>query len=75
MRKILIAVILFMWVGCNNEPADLGNQNNNDYKSTVGFGLRVMSIDSCEYVIYKDDSHGSVAMVHHGNCHNTAHKK
>lgn len=75
MKILSVILFCFIWIGCNNEPADVGKEYNNDYKTTVGFGLHVMTIDSCEYVIYKDDSRGGTAMVHHGNCHNIAHKK
>lgn len=65
--KLLFILLVFIF-GCNST-------NNDDSNPTVSWGLSILVKDSCEYVIYRDINRGSVAMVHHGNCHNPIHKK
>lgn len=56
-------------VGCNNEPIEYDRNDIGSKRSTVyGFGLRIVEIDSCQYVLYVDDTRGAVGMAHHNNC-------
>ncbi len=50
------------------------NEMRDDYGKSPRTGLQVLKIDSCEYVLYLGYQ-SAATMVHHGNCHNSAHKK
>ena len=34
----------------------------------IEFGLHTIEYEGCEYIIYKDNSRGSVQMIHKENC-------
>lgn len=63
MRKILIPVLLVLLLSaCETSRDDNGKQ--------IEYGLNVMSVEGCKYVIYRTSGSSGVAMVHAGNCPN-----
>src|SRR5574341_775282 len=69
MKTLLFTLVCIgCLVGCNDPNVDY--RKTPEYKQTTvfGFGLRIVEIDSCQYVLYVDDGRSSVAMVHHANC-------
>lgn len=67
MLRLFICLIIAACLGCGN-----GNANAN-VKEDVGWGTNLVTVDSCEYVLYIKSN--ACALVHHGNCHNPAHQK
>jgi hypothetical protein len=63
--KYLIIILAFVFMGC--EATD---ENGNK----AHFGIQILTIDGCEYVVYVNSQSGSCAMTHHANCHNPIHK-
>lgn len=56
-------LVAFLMVGCN-KPTKYESKNEN------GMTYKVIEIDSCEYIWYKDKSQYGQTMSHKGNCTN-----
>ena len=67
MKKLLIVFLLVGVVGCSN-GIDSDGRN-------VEYGIQVVKMGGCEYVLYVSRSNGSPALVHAGNCHNPEHSR
>jgi hypothetical protein len=63
MKTILIIVSIVL-CSCG--------RNSNSVSADYGFGLNLITIDSCQYVLYNGVD--KCAIAHHGNCHNPIHK-
>lgn len=68
MRDILIIACLFI-VGCNE-----GEPKLDDKGSKIGLGASIITINECQYAIFREDHpYAGSAMVHAGNCNNQIH--
>tara|TARA_R110001632_G_scaffold11100_1_gene40374 strand:- start:382 stop:600 length:219 start_codon:yes stop_codon:yes gene_type:complete len=56
-------LVAFLMVGCN-EPTKYESKKEN------GMTYKIIVIDSCEYIWYKDNNHYGQTMAHKGNCKN-----
>lgn len=66
MKHLLLSFLLVIGFGsCDPAASDSGTK----------FGIQILKMDGCEYVVYVDDIRGGTAMVHHANCHNPIHKQ
>ena len=77
MKKIFILIaILFAMISCNEQPADTNvyhkvEKTNDVYKVYDDLNVRVVIIDSCEYLIGSRQYgayEGYGYMSHKGNC-------
>lgn len=64
MKTKFIIVILFL-VGCKPNPISTETKTNYE---TVDMGFHTIVFDGCEYIVYKDNTHGNVVMIHKQNC-------
>jgi len=62
IKLLLVSVIFF---SCGDVIVHESQKNNSDI---FYLGIKTIEHDSCEYVIFKDNSHGDVAMLHKQNC-------
>lgn len=59
---LLVAVI---FCGCE---ARSNSKQQNQNSDMFAFGIKTVEHDSCEYVIFKDNSRSSISMIHKQNC-------
>ncbi len=73
----LLLALVFVGGCSTNTPTETNKQPTEKMKnytitkterSTVNFGLHTIEYEGCEYIIYKDNSIGSVQMIHKHNC-------
>lgn len=60
---LYILLVAFLMVGCNT-PDEYESKNEN------GITYKVIEIDGCEYIWYKDNRQYGQTMAHKGNCKN-----
>lgn len=72
MRYILIIMLLAVMSCSDGEKYDGTYIDLNKYKNT-GVGIYVVTIDSCEYVVYNGTYKGGI--VHKENCGNSFHER
>lgn len=74
MKKgIILIAFLLIWISaCNCSPAKGQKGNSNVmyiiHDSDIGFGINVITIDGCEYIVYNGSQKGGV--IHKENCKN-----
>ena len=61
--SLYILLVAFLMVGCNTP-------DKYESKSENGITYKVIVIDSCEYIWYKDNSQYGQTLAHKGNCKN-----
>lgn len=68
MKKTLtICLLALALAGCYNTK---GDENGN----VAEWGIQILKMRSCDYVIYKDNQRSSISMVHAGDCTNPIHR-
>lgn len=68
MKQLLILLMVcFAFAGCNDYKDDKGNVISN-------FGVKVIVVNECQYVLYIDATRGGTTMAHAGNCNNPIHQ-
>jgi hypothetical protein len=65
--KYLLIIGLFISVLCGCNSGNSHKLNRTD--STM------VTVDSCEYVVFTFEWNEVMQVVHHGNCHNPIHEK
>jgi len=66
IKYLFTFFMLVFLVGCE--------RNKDDHGKKTHYGLQVVTINGCQYVLYINSSRGSSSMVHAGNCNNPQHK-
>lgn len=67
LSLILLAIIGLQ--GCHVASPESPNVS----QTGTNWGVNLITVDSCQYVLFIHPSHGSCAITHHGNCHNVKH--
>lgn len=80
MKKLIYIVSALVLVSCGPEITEKkGNTYSDNPAKEIfdGVNYQEVIIDSCEYIIGRDDLpyNGGYFLTHKGNCNNPAHKK
>lgn len=68
MKKLIALLLLFIMVSCNS-PSNATTKNNGDIE------YKIIEIEGCEYIWYKETFESGQTLTHKGNCKNPIHRK